>query len=88
MHRHSSRHIQYEISAYHHYSCEFESRSWRDVLDTTLRDKVCQCFVTGRWFSLCTLVSSTNKTECHDITEILFKILSYPPSFFSLGKSN
>ena len=24
------------ISAYHHYSCEFESRSWRGVLDTTL----------------------------------------------------
>ena len=32
----------YAISSYHHYSCEFESRSWRDVLDTTLRDKVCQ----------------------------------------------
>jgi hypothetical protein len=23
-------------SAYHHYRCEFESRSWRGVLDTTL----------------------------------------------------
>jgi hypothetical protein len=30
------------ISAYHHYSCEFESRSWRGVLDTTLCNKVCQ----------------------------------------------
>ena len=30
------------ISVYHHLSCEFEPRSWRDVLDTTLRDKVCQ----------------------------------------------
>jgi hypothetical protein len=30
------------ISAYHHYSCEFESRSWRGVLDTSLCDKVCQ----------------------------------------------
>ena len=29
------------------------------------RDKVCQ------WFSLNTPVSSTNKTDCHDITEIL-----------------
>ena len=27
-----------------------------------------------RWFSPCTPVSSTNKTECHDITEILFKV--------------
>ena len=28
------------IGAYHHYSGEFESRSWRGVLDTTLHDKV------------------------------------------------
>ena len=26
-------------SAYHHKSCEFEPRSWRGVLDTTLCDK-------------------------------------------------
>ena len=32
----------YAFSAYHHYSCEFESRSWRSVFDTTLCDKVCQ----------------------------------------------
>ena len=31
----------YAISAYHHISCEFESRSWRRVRDTTLCDKVC-----------------------------------------------
>jgi hypothetical protein len=30
------------ISAYHHKSCEFESRSWRGVFDITLCDKVCQ----------------------------------------------
>ena len=30
------------ISAYHHYSCEFESHSWKGVLDTTLCDKDCQ----------------------------------------------
>ena len=29
---------------------------------------------TGRWFSLGTLVSSTNKTDRHDITEILLKV--------------
>jgi hypothetical protein len=29
------------ISAYQLYSCEFEPRSWRGVLDTTLCDKVC-----------------------------------------------
>ena len=32
----------YAISAYRHQSCEFEPRSWRNVLDTTLCDKVCQ----------------------------------------------
>jgi hypothetical protein len=30
------------ISAYHHLSCDFEPRSLRGVLDTTLCDKVCQ----------------------------------------------
>ena len=30
------------ISAYHYYSCEYESRSWRGLLDTTLCNKVCQ----------------------------------------------
>jgi len=38
---------------------------------TTLCDKVCQCLAAGRWFSLGRPVSSTNKTERHDITEIL-----------------
>jgi hypothetical protein len=31
--------------------------------------------LTGRLFSTGTLVSSTNKTECHDITEILLKVV-------------
>ena len=30
------------ISAYYHYSCDFESHLLRDVLNTTLYDKVCQ----------------------------------------------
>ena len=42
--------------------------------DTTLCDKVCQSLTTGRWFSSCTPVSSTNKTERHDITEILLNV--------------
>jgi hypothetical protein len=29
--------------------------------------------VAGQWFSLATLVSSTNKTDRNDITEILLK---------------
>ena len=41
---------------------------------TTLCDKICQWLVTGRWFSAGPLVSSTNKTDRHDISEILLKV--------------
>ena len=40
----------------------------------TLCGKVCQWFATGRWFSLGPPVSSTNKTDRHDITVILLKV--------------
>ena len=46
----------------------------RGVLVTILRDKVCQWLAAGRWFSTGTLVSSTNKTDRHDIAEILLKV--------------
>ena len=51
-----------------------------------LRNVNCACFywnkqemksiqnTTGQWFSTCTPASSTNKIECHDITEILLKV--------------
>ena len=61
-----------EISAYQHYCCE--SRSWRGVLDTTLCDKICQRHAVGRWVSSKTSVSSTNKTDIHDIAEMLLKL--------------
>ena len=41
---------------------------------TTLCDKVCQWLATGRWFSPGPPVPSTNKTDRHDITEILLKV--------------
>ena len=41
---------------------------------TTLCDKVWQWLATGRWFSPGLPVSSTNQTDCHDITEILLKV--------------
>ena len=47
----------------------------RGVLDTTLCDKVCQWLAADRWFSPGTSVSSTNKTDRHDITEILLKVV-------------
>jgi hypothetical protein len=46
----------------------------RGVLDTTLYDTVCQLIVTGQWFSPGAPVSLTNKTESHDIAEILLKV--------------
>jgi hypothetical protein len=45
----------------------------RDVLNTTLCDKVYRWLATGQWHSSDTPVSTTNKTERHDITEILLK---------------
>ena len=41
---------------------------------TTLCDKVYRWLATSWWFSPDTLVSSTNKTDRHDITEILLKV--------------
>ena len=44
------------------------------VLDTTLCDKVCQWLAADQWFSQGSPVSSTNKSDCHDIAEILLKV--------------
>jgi hypothetical protein len=62
------------ISGYHHLSCESEPRPCQGVLDTTLYDIVRQLLATGRWFSLGTPVSFSNKTDRHDITHILLKV--------------
>ena len=37
-------------------------------------DKVYQLLTHGRWFTPGTLASSTTKTGCHDIAEILLKV--------------
>jgi hypothetical protein len=52
---------------------EFKFRSWRCLLNTTLCDKVCQWLVAGQLFFPDTPISTTNKTDCLDITEILLK---------------
>jgi hypothetical protein len=41
---------------------------------TAASDKVYQLLVHGRWFSPGTPASSTTKTGCHDIAEILLKV--------------
>jgi len=62
----------YAISDYHHWCCEFESRSGRGVQDYVI--KVCQWLTTPRWFFPGPPVSSANKSDLHDITEILLKV--------------
>jgi hypothetical protein len=43
-------------------------------VDKTLCDQVCQWLAAGQWFSPGIPISSTNKTDCHDIAEILLKV--------------
>jgi hypothetical protein len=51
-------------------------------------DKVCHWLAIGRWFSLGTTVSSTNKTDCHDITEILMlNTITLTPLIYILIRS-
>ena len=50
--------------------CELESRSWRVY---SIQRYVIK-FAVSRWFSLDSLVSSTNRIDLHDITEILLKV--------------
>ena len=61
------------ISGYHRNNCEFESRLTHAEVYSIQHYviKVFQWLVAGRWFSP---VSSTNKTDIHDITEILLKV--------------
>ena len=51
--------------------CMTMNSSWPRVPDTTLCDKVFQWLATGRCFFP---VSSTNKTDLHNITNILLKV--------------
>ena len=63
-----------QVCLFYGYIMSPELYSHNVVLDTTLCDKICQRFVTCRWFSSGILVSSTNKTDRHDITEISLKV--------------
>ena len=63
----------YAISAYHHW-CLWVRNSIR-ARCTTWCDEVCQWLATDRWFSLGPPVSSTNKTDRHDIAEMLLNTI-------------
>jgi hypothetical protein len=62
----------YAISAYHHWCCEFESRSGRGVQHNVIKF-VSELLQVGG-FSPDPPVSSTDKTDFHDITEIVLKV--------------
>jgi hypothetical protein len=50
-----------------------DSRSGRGVLDTTLSDKSLSMTVMGQGFSPDNIVSSTHKSDYHEINKILVK---------------
>jgi hypothetical protein len=63
--------------------CEFESPGEPYLIQHYVI-KVCQWLASGQWFSPGTLVSSTNKTDHHNITEILLKSGRNLNSLFNL----
>ena len=69
----------YAIGAYHHWWCEFESRSGRGVQHYK---KNCQWLAEGQWFSSGTMVSSINKIDHHDIAEVLLKNPNPNPNLY------
>ena len=44
------------------------------IMNTTASDKVYQLLAHGRWFPPGTPASSTTKTGCHDMAELLLKV--------------
>jgi hypothetical protein len=64
----------YAISAYHHWCCEFESRSGQCVQHYVIKFVSDKSLATGQCFSLGPPVSSNNKIDHHDIAEILLKV--------------
>jgi hypothetical protein len=68
----------YLFGIFIHFFCCYIYTSPPSVLDTALCDTVCQWLTIGRWFSPGTLVSSTNKSDRHAITEILLKVAFNP----------
>jgi hypothetical protein len=62
------------VVGFHNYLCNQCLSSLMLSVRTPLGDKVCQWLAGGRWYSPGTSASSTTKSGCHDITEILQKV--------------
>jgi hypothetical protein len=54
-------------------SVPITTKLW-DILGIALCDKVCQRLAADQWFSPGTAVTFINKTDCHEIAEILLKV--------------
>ena len=83
LHQHTINHsFPRALFSHLHWKCNiefllgrrFSSTDDYPSFDTAYSTKVCQWLATGRWFSPGLSVSSTNKTDRHDITEILFEV--------------
>jgi hypothetical protein len=59
----------------------------RGLLDTTLFDKVCQWLAAGRWYFAGTPITFINKTDRHDINEILLKVALNPITLSTLQQN-
>jgi hypothetical protein len=68
----------YAISAYHHRCCEFEPRSGEVYSIQHYVIKFVSHLKQVCGFFPGTLVSSTNKTDCHGITEIIESGINNP----------
>ena len=62
------------VVGFHNYLCNQCLSSLMLWVRSLLSDKVCQWLAAGWWYSPGTSVSSTNKTDHHDIAEILLKV--------------
>ena len=64
------------ISAYH-LSCETESHSWRGVIDAKLCYIICQWLAAGWWFTPSAPITSTYKTDHHDMYKCNWNIVEW-----------
>jgi hypothetical protein len=63
--------LSQKVSDLTHPACKLQKRCTRLA---TASDKAYQLLAHGRWFSPGTPTSSTTKSGCHDIAEILLKV--------------
>jgi hypothetical protein len=71
----------------HNYQQPRYAIAWLHVTNNLSSDKVYQLLAHGRWFSPGTSASSTTKTDCHDIAEILLIVaLKHQKSNQSIGR--